>query len=371
MKFSEIRSAVTDRLTSVRDWIGDNVIGEERDYGAGGADGRMRDYAVLGGAAGAAVGGAAGTALGFQAQAADTIREEWVPRSIEDPSLAGYHESITPDIERTCTTEWHTDSDGNRYSTETCTERTRGYWHNFSPRIDHTKVGEYTEPRFVHGSFWEPLGAGVAGALLGGVTGVALGAGIAALRNSLQKDAPPKQAPPLDTERREEVRNLAGNAVLGGAVVGAGAGAVLGAVAGGREMAAQEVHSRTWSVPVTEHRYLGEIPSDHYDFFYPWHDDWSHGSSPVYREAPVLGRDGTPQMQNVSDTFETRRYGPVAGGILGGMVGAGVGIASGVAVGVAARMLAERSPSAQESADQTPAASPETVRDAPEEAPQA
>ena len=181
MKFSEIRSAVTDRLTSVRDWIGDNVIGEERDYGAGGADGRMRDYAVLGGAAGAAVGGAAGTALGFQAQAADTIREEWVPRSIEDPSLAGYHESITPDIERTCTTEWHTDSDGNRYSTETCTERTRGYWHNFSPRIDHPQVGEYTEPRFVHGSFWEPLGAGVAGALLGGVTGVALGAGIAGL----------------------------------------------------------------------------------------------------------------------------------------------------------------------------------------------
>jgi len=371
MKFSEIRSAVTDRLTSVRDWIGENVIGDERDYGAGGADGRMRDYAVLGGAAGAAVGGAAGTALGFQAQAADTVREEWVPRSIDDPSLAGYHESITPDIERTCTTEWHTDSDGNRYSTETCTERTRGYWHNFSPRIDHTKVGEYTEPRFVHGSFWEPLGAGVAGALLGGVTGVALGAGIAALRNSLEKDAPPKQAPPLDNKRREDVRNLAGNAVLGGAVVGAGAGAVLGAVAGGREMASQEVHSRTWSVPVTEQRYLGDIPADHYDWFYPWHDDWSHGSSSVHREAPVLGRDGTPQMQNVSDTFETGRYGPVAGGILGGMIGAGVGVASGVAVGVAARMLAERSPSAHEPANQVPAASPETARQAPEGAPQA
>ncbi len=341
MKFSEMRSAVSNRLTSFRDWIGTNVVGEERDYGSSASDSRMRDYAVLGGAAGATVGGVAGTLAGFQAQAADSIREELVQKSIDDPSLVGYHESITPDIERTCTTDWHTDSQGNSYSEEHCTERTRGYWHNFSPRIDYRQVGQYTEPRFVHGSFWEPLASGFVGALVGGVTGVALGAGVAALRNGLEKDQAPKADPPLDEAKKEEVRKFAGNAAIGGTVLGAGAGAVLGSMAGTREMAAQEVHTRTWSAPVTESRYLGDIPSDHYDWLYPWGDDWSGGRSSVYREAPVLHRDGTPQMHNVSETFETGRYGPVVGGILGGMIGAGVGLASGVAVGVASKMLAE------------------------------
>jgi len=349
MKFSEIRSAVSDRVSSLRDWIGSNVVGEERDYGAGASDTRMRDYAVLGGAAGATVGGVAGTMAGFNAQAADSIREEWVQRSIEDPSLVGYSESITPDIERTCTTDYHTDSQGKTYTTETCTERTKGYWHNFSPRIDYRQVGTYTEPRFVHESFWEPLASGFVGAMVGGVTGVALGAGVAALRNHIEKDQAPKVAPPLDEARQEEVRKFAGNAVVGGAVLGAGAGAVLGTLAGNRELAAQEVHSRTWSAPVTENRYLGDIPSDHYDYIYPWHDDWSHGSSSVHREAPVLHRDGSPTMHVVGETFETNRYGPVVGGILGGMIGAGVGIASGVAVGVTSKMLAER-----QAAGQTP-----------------
>lgn len=341
MSIAGIRAAVTEKITAVRDWIGSNVVGEERDYGYGDSDPRMRDYALLGAAGGATVGGVIGTVGGFHAQGGDSIREEWVTRSIGDPKLTGYSESIVPDIERTCTTSYSTDSDGNTTSHETCTERTRGYWHNYSPNVRYDEVGRYTEPRFLHNSFWEPLRSGFIGALVGGVTGVALGVGVAALRKSLEKGEAPER-PSLSQAKQEEVRRFAGSAVLGGTVIGAGAGAVMGHLAGSREAAGAEVHSRTWSVPVLERKYLGGIPSDHYDWFYPWHGDANDTSSSVYRDAPVLHRDGTPKMQNVSDTFETGRYGPIAGAVLGGFIGAGVGVASGVAAGVAAKMLAER-----------------------------
>lgn len=339
MDVKTLGSAVARRFEAVRDWVGTQVLGEERDYGYGPSNPYMRDYAVVGATGGATVGGVVGTIAGFRAQAADSIREEWVRRSIGDPELTGYSESVVPDIERTCTTSYYTDSEGNQQSTETCTERTRGYWHNYSPSIRYNEVGSYTEPRFVHESFWEPLRSGFVGALVGGLAGVALGVGVAALRNTLKPEA---ERPELSEEKRGEVRKLAGGAVLTGAAVGAGAGAWLGHLAGSREVGAQEVHSRTWSAPVMERRYLGDIPSDHYDFFWPYHGDSSVGRSSVHRDAPVLHRDGTPKMQNVGDTFETGRYGPLAGGILGGMVGAGVGVATGVAAGVAAKLVLER-----------------------------
>lgn len=331
-------NAIARRFESVRDWVGSQVLGDERDYGYGSANPYMRDYAMIGGAGGATVGGVVGTVGGFRAQASDSIREEWVRRSIGDPELTGRTESILPDIERTCTTSYSTDSEGNTTSSETCTERTRGYWHNYSPTVRYREVGTYTEPRFVHDSFWEPLRSGFIGALVGGLAGVALGVGVAALRNTLQ---PGVERPKLTDEKQEEVRKIAGGAVLTGAAVGAGAGAWLGHLAGNREIAAQEVHSRTWSAPVMESRYLGDIPRDHYDFFWPYHDDTTEGRTAVYRDAPVLHRDGAPRMQNVGGTFETGRYGPLAGGLLGGMVGAGVGVASGVVAGVAARLILE------------------------------
>lgn len=342
MSLSGLRAAVTHRYEAVRDWIGENVVGEDRDYGSGAAsDRRMRDYAMLGGAGGAALGGVVATVGGFKAQGADSIQEQWVPRSIGVPRLTGYSESVIPDIERNCTTSYSTDSQGNQTSTETCTEHVRGYWHNYSPRVSYDEVGRYTEPRFVHASFWEPLRSGFIGAMVGGLTGVALGVGAAALRKALESGEA-RPAPRLDQATQAQVQRTAGNAVLGGAVLGAGAGALVGHLAGSREMAGQEVHSRSWSAPVLESRYLGGIPRDHYDWFLPWHGDSGDTSSPVYRDAPVLHRDGTPKMQVVSQTFETGRYGPIAGAVFGGVIGAGLGVASGVAAGVAARMLADR-----------------------------
>ncbi|HXE72539.1 MAG TPA: hypothetical protein VNO81_07750, partial [Candidatus Nitrosotenuis sp.] len=166
-----------------------------------------------------------------------------------------------------------------------------------------------------------------------------IGVAAAALRRAIDKDSAPP--PRLGEAERRSLADFAGGAALTGTALGAGLGAFMGVRAGQAELGNQEIHRRSWMAPVMQSKYLGEIPRDHYDWFWPYHDDWGRGSEPVYRQAPVYNADGSVRMQEVSQEFRTGRYGPVAGGILGGLIGAGAGLAAGVAAGVAARLAAE------------------------------
>ncbi len=329
--------SIVSGFKDARSWIGDNIIGEEDPYTTR-QQTRMRDYAVMGAGTGAVAGAAIGVVTGFNSQGADKIQEQWVHRDVLHPSLRGYSHWAHADTYQDCHTEGYGENER-----EVCDTKIRGWWHSYSPRIEHRDVGDYQEPRFVHQNKWEPLLGGFLGALGGAVIGLGVGVGIAALRNALDKE-PDQEAPPLSAEQRKDLSDFAGGSAIVGTVAGAGLGAWLGSRAGAAELGKQEVHVRSWMVPTMQRENLGYIPQDFYEYNWGW--GWpSSGynrpeTDPVYRDVPVY-HNGQPTFHETSQEFKTNRYGPIAGGILGGLMGAGIGLASGVAVGVGAKLIAE------------------------------
>ena len=202
---------------------------------------------------------------------------------------------------------------------------------------------------------------GLIGAVGGGAVGLAAGVGIAALQRTLQEKSGKTAPKPVELkpEVKDALTGRTGVAVVAGAAMGVGVGAWLGSNAGQIELGAQEVHNRTWSIPVTQSETLGYVPSSHYEW------NWSgfplplggsrSATEPVNRQVPVYNRAGDPRLTHTNKTFTTNRYGPIFGGIAGGVIGAGVGLAAGVAFGITDKMLTERN-EAQKAAKADPKA---------------
>lgn len=318
-------------------WIGEQVVGEN-DFGSG--EDKTRDYAVLGATAGAFAGAAIGTVAGFNSQQTNNIEEVWKTRNINHPEMNGYSHSAVPVFDTDCTPP---DSEGRQQ----CTTEIEGWWHNYSPNIHNRVVGTFEEPTFQNTNFLEPLMGGLIGAVGGGAVGLAAGIGVAALQRTLQEKSGKAAPKPVELkpEVKEALTSRTGIAVMTGAVLGVGAGALLGSRAGNIELGAQQIHNRTWSIPVTQSETLGYIPPSHYEhnwtgFPLPLGGSRS-ATQPVNRQVPVYNRSGQPRLTHTNETFKTNRYGPVFGGIAGGLMGAGVGLAAGVAFGVTDKLLTE------------------------------
>lgn len=317
--------------------MGSQVV--DSDFGP--RDEKARDYAVLGAAAGAVTGGAMGVYKGFQSQASNSIEEVWVKHDIKHPRMEGYRHYTVPVYDTDCTT----DSEGEQH----CTTELEGWWHHYSPNIRNRIVGNFQEPTFQNTKFLEPLLGGVIGAVAGGALGLAAGLGANALQKAMmeRKGEAPSKPVRLEPEKKEALTERSGTAAIVGTVAGAGIGAFLGAKAGSIELGAQEVHTRSWAIPVTQTETLGYIPDSHYEW------NWSGfplplggnraPTEPVNRQIPVYDRAGTPRLTMTEETFTTNRYGPIFGGIAGGVIGAGVGLAAGVAVGLTDKLLTQRS----------------------------
>ncbi|MEW6277329.1 MAG: hypothetical protein AB1758_01820 [Candidatus Eremiobacterota bacterium] len=354
MSLSSIGKDLVDGFRDVRRWVGDNIIGTEDPYSTE-QEQRLRDYAMIGAGTGAVAGTVVGVVTGFNSQSADSIREEWVHRDVLHPRLDGYSEWVVADTHQHCHTEGYGEDER-----QVCETHVHGWWHNFSPRISHRDVGDYTEPTFKHTRTWEPLLGGFLGLVGGAVVGLGVGIGIAALRNALEQGQQPERKE-LTPEQRERVSDFAGGAAILGTVAGAGVGAWVGTRAGAVELGKQEIHVRNWMIPTVRSEYLGDIPDDYYEWNWGWGwptgGDWDGGRDPVYRNVPVYDSQGQPTFHQTSKEFKTNRYGPVAGGILGGLVGAGVGLAAGVAAGVAYKLVTEHQ--AQEEKPSVPGGLPE------------
>lgn len=302
-----------------------------------------RDTLVLTTASGAVLGAAVGTYLGFQSQADNRVSEEWRAHNITHPHLTGYSHSAVPDYDREC----HYEGSGEDRR-EVCTDKLEGWWHRYSPDIRNDKVGSYTAPEFHNSNWSQPLLGGFLGALGGGLLGLGIGIGANALKRSLNHgEEAGAVGQTLPEAKRQELHQTAGLLALGGAAVGVVGGGVLGHVSGVIEQAQKEVHTRDWMGPVLQNQRIGQIPSDYYE-----HNiglglpglgiGFGRGSQGVYRDVPVYGTDGTPQLQRVQHTFDTARYGPVSGAIMGGIIGGGVGLAAGIAGGTLLKMVESR-----------------------------
>lgn len=326
-------------------WLGENVVGRGADDYSSPEDRKTRDFAVLGAATGALVGATIGTVTGFQAQAQDSIKEQWNGHSISHPHLTGYSHSAIPDYDREC----HYEGTGENRR-EVCHDELKGWWHRFDPKIRHDNVGNYSSPSFNHTKGWEPLLGGFVGAAGGALVGLGLGIGANALRKAIMKPSADEEPVELGKAKQNQLADAAGAAVMAGGAVGAGLGAWLGSRSGGIEVANQQVTTRTWSAPVTVNTKIGEIPRDNYQ--YKWFSLWpgngeGHGTTGVYRDVPQYNSDGTVRMQDVTREFKTGRYGPVMGGILGGVIGAGAGIATGAALGLCLKFVFEKAAATQ------------------------
>lgn len=325
-------SSITQNVRNATRWLGSQVV--DNDFGA--RDDKAVDYALIGAGLGAAAGAAVGTMAGFKAQAANSIKEVWVDRTITHPELNGWSHWTSEDSHEECT-----GPDDDR----SCTTEIDGWWHHYSPDITNRVVGHYTEPTFQNTKFMEPLLGGLLGAVGGGAIGLAAGIGAAAIQRSLQKGEERPRVK-MEPEVRTALSEKTGIAMLAGGAVGVGVGAYLGAQAGHIELASQEIHTRSWDIPVTHNETIGYIPSDYYEhnwvgWGWPSSGSGRSADDPVVRAVPDYDRAGDPKLTGTSHTFETNRYGPVFGGIAGGVMGAGVGLAVGVALGVGQKLLTE------------------------------
>ena len=317
---------------------------------------RTRDYAVLGGAAGAVAGATIGTIKGFEAQANNSVKEVRVERDIVEPELTGYSHRTRADRERYCVER----KEGSCVDYDT---KTRGWWHNYSPNVKERVVGTFEEPQFKNSTALGPISGALLGGLAGGLVGVAAGLGVSVLVNSMTKDskspiatstqltAPPQEAfdkgkRPSDKTKDSALETRMGAYAIGGTAIGAGVGIYLGIQAGAAEAAGNQVNTRSWQVPVTADRTIGHIPEGYYEPNSFWQIGPSNGRGraetvPVNRQVPVYNEDGSIKLQTAQKTFESQRYGRVAGALAGGVIGAGVGLAAGVSLGLADKLLTE------------------------------
>ena len=210
---------------------------------------------LVGAGVGAAVGGAAGFLWGASNLSKDQVSVVTQTEEITRPVLVG---ASYDDADTYTTTYTTTDSDGNtQYHTQ---------WHHepadWDPIIRHQGTGQYDQKKvFQHTSSFGPL------------TGLAVGAGagaiVGALVTSLTKivqDEPASyfEKPRVpETEEKQALARKADKAPLvgsiAGALVGAGAGAWAGSIAAGRNQRFDQVYQQ----PVYENRNLGYIPANH------------------------------------------------------------------------------------------------------------
>ena len=326
--------SVGQGFNKFKSWVGKQVV-QGDDFGTARND-KRRDYAVLGAATGAVAGATIGTITGFQSQSQISVDESTVNLPIKHPRMTGFSHHTSPRYR----TDYHTDSNGDTYTTRELT----GYYHSYSPNITNRVVGTFDQPTFELSNTWEPLRGGIIGAIGGGALGLAAGIGLAVLQESLEGSKAPAEVE-LPPQKTKEIVNRSGTAVIAGTAIGAGVGAFLGAQAGAAELGAGEVHTRSWMAPVMRNETLGHIPHNHTQtvwFGTGWPNSGrTSGNKPVIRPVPTYTRAGQPQMAETTKTFETNRYGTVFGGITGGIIGAGVGLAAGVAVGVGGKLMAE------------------------------
>ena len=327
--------------------IGQQIRGGD-DFGSRHGDSRSRDYALIGGAAGTAVGATIGTIKGFHSQAENSVTETLVEKDIVHPELTGYSHHTRTDCNYYCAER----QDGHCVDYDSEVE---GWWHSYSPNVKNKVVGHYSEPQFHNQNFLEPLSGALLGGLAGGAVGVAAGLGVAALQRSFEKEVtdsgplPERSTKESSGARKNEGKGLdldtrMGGYAIAGTAIGTGVGVYLGVQAGGAEAAANEVNTRTWQVPVYDKETIGQIPDGYYEHkgFLQWRPESGNGRRaevPVSRDVPVRNGDGSLRMTDHGETFESKRYGKVLGGLAGGVLGAGVGLATGVTVGLADKML--------------------------------
>jgi hypothetical protein len=328
-----------ERIANWTHWVGQQVVAQDDFQSRGEA--RSRDYAVLGAATGTVVGASLGVARGFEQQKTNRIQEVWAKRTIVHPELKGYNHAAVPDYRTECVSR---DKEGACTRSRTTVD---GWWHNYSPRISERVVGHFHEPTFRSTNSWEPLIGGALGALGGGLLGLGVGLGVAALEHSLrQGDHHDGERPMLSPEAEQALNIRAGAAVVGGGLIGTLVGTHLGHQAGVVELNSRQSLTRVWNVPVYKTQTLGHTPSNYYQRNWSGWSMPNSGSSrnadvPVDRPVPVYDRAGDPRLQGTQKVFHTNRYGPLVGGIVGGVIGAGVGLAAGMAIGVGDKLFSQ------------------------------
>lgn len=128
-----------------------------------------------------------------------------------------------------------------------------------------------------------------------------------------------------------------------GAAIGGAAGAVAGFVAGELQNSKNVVITRTYPVPETYSKDMGQIPKDFYQNDWSgWdhgpdshaHDHAPNGWRNIYETSPRLDAEGHPVMKDVTETIESKRYGRFSATILGAAIGTVAGFLGSIAIDV-------------------------------------
>jgi len=289
------------------------------------------------------MGAVAGYSMGYMNEAKGGINEVWKDHDINNPTkLTGwsYHTSEfghqEPHYYTYTEQVSHTghNSDGTTYTYYTTEQKTGvyytykhdGYYHNYNPQIDWQKVGDFKTPHLVNENLIGPF----AGAGIGIAAGAAGGGIVEGISSALLGT----------TTTLSKLGTLSGGGVGIGAAVGTVIGAAAGYMAGKIQENKNVVITRTYPVPVTEEKYMGEIPSDwtQYDWtgfdFGPHHspDSSPNGKTSVVKTAPVLNEEGKPVMTDKTETIESKKYTKVSGAAIGAAIGAAAGALASVAI---------------------------------------
>jgi hypothetical protein len=141
-------------------------------------------------------------------------------------------------------------------------------------------------------------------------------------------------------------------AAIGGGLIGAGIGTYVGLKSAEVEKGNSQAATLKWQEPDMIRKDLGKIPQDYYApnswwFGYGWGGDHVHfnehgqveNGQAVYRDAPILKPDGTPQMHDVEKTITSQRYGAAGAALSLAAIFGIAGAIGGVAVSCIAKLL--------------------------------
>ncbi len=295
---------------------------------------------LVGAGVGAAVGGTAGFLWGAHNLANDKVEVVTSTREITRPVLVGASYDDADSYTTTYTTQ---DSDGN---TQVHTQ-----WHyeseDWSPVIADQRTG-YTDQKkvFQHTSSFGPL----TGLAVGAGAGALLGAVVTSLTNLIvDEPAAWRETPRVpETEQGKKMAQNADKAPLlgtvAGALIGAGAGAWVGSISADKNQSITQVYQQ----PVYANRSLGFIPSD---------SQTRHVSNGRWGDFNIRMSDfpedflGSPRFSNGGEQIVrpvfTGRYQPVTTNTnshwltpaKGAAIGAGLGAVTGLVAGVAGGVL--------------------------------
>lgn len=295
---------------------------------------------LVGAGVGAAVGGTAGFLWGAHNLSQDRVEVVTQTQEITRPVLVG---ASYDDADTYFTTYTTTDSDGN---TQTHTQ-----WHyepeDWSPIIRNQGTGFNDQKKvFQHSSSFGPL----TGLAVGAGAGAVVGALVTSLTSLIQDEPAGYREKPRVPETAEK-QALAQNAdkaplvgTLAGAVLGAGAGAWAGSLAAEQNQSITQVYQQ----PVYERQTIGYIPSDSQTRSVSngrWGD-----FNVMYKDLPE-NIHGTPRFSEGGEAIRrsvfTGEYQPVTTTTnshwltpaKGAMLGAGLGAATGLLAGIAGGVL--------------------------------